>query len=218
MQPEFILNAIDKAEKFESKLSDEAIRVPFLGSLKIRALLNNLGAGATHFLEIGSHKGGSFCSTVFANENIETATVIDSWESDHMQGEGGESAYLQFVENANRFRDKNTHVQTIIGDCWEVDLNKIRYPIDLYSYDAGHSYEDQKKALTYYTPAMAKEFVYTVDDYNYGDVKSGTLDGIKEAGLKVILACELSNTTQGDDLHLNDEWWRGYGVFLLRKP
>lgn len=217
MEPNFILDAVAKADRFESRLSREAIDVPFLGSLKIRALLNNLGAGAKHVLEIGSHKGGSLCSTVFANDNIETVTAIDSWESDHMAGEGGESAYLQFIENINKFKSKETALDIIISDCWSVDLSRIKKPIDLYGYDAGHSYEDQKMALTYYKPAMAQKFVYCVDDYHYGDVKRGTIDGILECGFEIIQECELTNTTKGDDLHLNDEWWRGYGVFLLAK-
>lgn len=209
-----IKEAIKKAEKFESKLTDEVRDVPFLGSLKIRALLNNLGEIGEHLLEIGSHKSGSFCSTIFKNDNLKTITAIDSWESDE---NSEDKAYPQFIDNTNKFKPDTAELNVIVGDCFSVDLNKIKNKIDLYGYDAGHSFDDQKNALLYYKPILADEFIYLCDDWTYQRVKEGTLQGIKEGGYKVLFEQELLNTTQGEDLHLNDEWWRGYYVALLKK-
>lgn len=211
---EAIKLAIEKADKFKSKLSDAAMDVPFLGSLKIRALLNNLGELATHFLEIGSHKSGSCSSTIFKNDNIKSITVIDSWESD---ATNEDKAYPQFMANTLKFKPEGSELKVIVADCFEVDVFNIENKIDLYGFDAGHSLEEQKKALTYYKDALAEEFIYVCDDWAYGDVKEGTLAGIKEGGYEVLFERELLNTTQGEDLHLNEEWWRGYAIFLLRK-
>src|SRR4051812_17605506 len=79
---EAIKNAISKADQMQSNMPLSALEVPFLGSLKIRALLNNLGAIATHVADVGSHKGGSMCSMLAGNKNIISATAIDSWASD----------------------------------------------------------------------------------------------------------------------------------------
>lgn len=209
---ERIQKAIDDAEQFKSKLSKEAIEVPFLGSLKIRALCNNLGALVAHFCEVGSHRGGSFCSTIYGNDNLISITAVDSWESDAM----GEGAFEDFGKNTSRFAPSCVDFKYIISDCFSFDLKEIANKINLYSYDAGHSFQDQKKALTYYKNAMADEFIYCVDDYFWGDVREGTLAGIKEGGFDVIAKWELKNATPGDG-HFNEEWWRGYGVFLLRK-
>lgn len=210
-----IKNCIERADKFQSKLSAEAIAVPFLGSLKIRALLNNLGALATHVLEIGCHKSGSLSSTIYENHNIKSITAIDSWESDETNED---KAYPQFIENTMRFKPENSELNVIVGDCWDVPLTNIKHPIDFYNYDAGHSEQDQMEALTHYKDVLADEFIYVCDDWQYGDVKKGTMEGIKWGGYEVLFDVELLNTEPyTEDEHRNMEWWRGYYVALLKK-
>ena len=210
---EAIKMAIDKAEQFQSKLTDAAKDVPFLGSLKIRALLNNIGEIGNHYGDWGCHKAGSMCSAIYGNDNLKYITAIDSWESDHMEGD---KAYPVFVENVAKFKPKNSELNVIIEDVFKVDLSLIKHKVDIYSYDCGHSYLDQKMALTYYKPILADEFIYLCDDWTYGEVKEGTMDGIKEGGYEILFEKELLNETQGNDLHLNMEWWRGYYVALLK--
>lgn len=210
---EAIKLAIEKADRFESKLTDEVRDVPFLGSLKIRALLNNIGELGNHYGDFGCHKSGSMCSAIYGNDNLTNITAIDSWESDHMEGD---KAYPVFIENVNKYKPAKADLNVIIEDVFKVDLTKIKGKIDVYSYDCGHSFLDQKLALTYYKPILADEFIYLCDDWTYGEVKQGTLAGIKEGGYEILFEQELLNTTQGEDLHLNQEWWRGYGVFLLK--
>jgi hypothetical protein len=212
---EAIKNAISKADQMQSNMPLSALEVPFLGSLKIRALLNNLGAIATHVADVGSHKGGSMCSMLAGNKNIISATAIDSWASDETNAD--DKAYPQFIDNVNKLKSENTELNVIVGDCWGVSLDLIHNKIDLYSYDAGHSKEDQKQALIYYKGMLADEFVYVCDDWEYGEVKEGTMDGVSEGGYEILFQQELLNplgTTEGD--HLNEHWWRGYAVFLLK--
>lgn len=211
---EKINNAISKAENLQSKLlNTRAYEVPALASLKIRNLLNNLGELCTNYMECGVHVGGSFCSSLYSNYNIKNAYAIDSWASDHMQGEVHE---IDFRLNVAKFIPRTTNLKIIKSDCFDVHLSEIEQPIDFYLYDAGHSREDQANALIYYKPVLANNFIFCVDDYGWGEVKQGTLDGIKNGGFEIISSWELLNETQGDG-HYNDEWWRGYGVFLLKK-
>jgi hypothetical protein len=212
---EAIRSAIDKADKFQSKLSAEAIATPFLGSLKIRALLNNIGELATNVMDIGCHKGASCVSMIYGNNNIENIVAIDSWESDETNED---KAYPQFIANVTKFKPAASELNVIVGDCWEVSLGLIPIKIDLYSYDAGHSQSDQMNALLYYKDVLADEFIYLCDDWAYGDVKAGTMDGIAEGGYEILFQQELLNpegSTEED--HLNDHWWRSYAVFLLKK-
>src|ERR1700743_2238233 len=78
--------AIEMAILGKSKLSPLALSIPMLGSLRIRHLLNNLGAISTTFLDVGSHVAGSYCSTVYKNENLKYSAAVDSWESDAITG------------------------------------------------------------------------------------------------------------------------------------
>lgn len=210
-----IKEAINKADRFESKLSAQAIMVPFLGSLKIRALLNNLGELATHICDIGCHKSGSMSSMLYGNNNIKSATAIDSWASDETNED---KAYPQFLENTQKFKPAITELNVIVGDCWEIDLSLIPNKIDLYSYDAGHSRIEQRDALIYYKDMLADEFIFVCDDWAYQQVKEGTLEGIKDGGYEVLFEKELLNPEGStEDDHLNDHWWRSYAVFLLKK-
>lgn len=203
-----IKQAIEKAEKRQSKLLSVNFDVPALASLQIRHLLNNLGELSTHYLECGPHKGGSFTSSISHN-NLLSVTAIDSFESDHMDGE---TAKIQFLNNVEIHCPKQTKFKLIQSDCFTVDLGQIENKIDLYLYDAGHSEDDQRQALTYYYPILADEFILCVDDYDLPEVKIGTEKGIKEMNLEVLF----EETLIGND-HDNESWWRGYYVALLKK-
>lgn len=212
---EQIDEAIEKAIRLESKLTPLALSVPMLGSLRIRHLLNNLGAISTKIIDCGSHRGGSYCSMVFKNRNLIHACAIDSWESDKDLPEN-EKNEVDFRENAEMFTPRETAMQIIKSDAFAVDFGGMYKDHDLFSYDAGHSRLDQKMALTYYRPVLADEFIYCCDDWAFGEVKEGTMEGIEEGGYEILYQRELYNETPGDG-HLNNEWWRSYAVFLLKK-
>jgi len=205
--------SIERAIKRQSQITQDSLNVPALASLRIRHLLNNLGALSTKYLEVGVHKGGSFCSTVCKNI-LFSATAIDSFESD--EAYHTDQAKPQFLENAHKLLEPCTKFNLIVGDSFGIDLNQIVNGIDLFLYDASHSYEDQKNALIYYKPVLADEFIYCCDDWMYDRVKEGTMDGIEQGGYEILHKRELINETPGDD-HNNEQWWRSYAVFLLKK-
>jgi hypothetical protein len=90
--------------------------------------------------------------------------------------------------------------------------------VDLYCFDADHSYDSQRKAMTHFLPSMADEFIVVVDDWQYGDVKRGTLDGLSESGCEILFQQELLNTEPyTEEEHRNMEWWRGFYIALLKK-
>jgi hypothetical protein len=210
---EQIESCIEMAVKKESKLSPLALSIPMLGSLRIRHLLNNLGAISNSFLDVGSHVAGSYCSAVYKNDNLKYSAAVDSWESDAITGR---SCYQEFTDNVLLCKPLELELLVEKSDCFSVDLTQFKHPFDLYSYDAGHSRSDQKNALVYYKPILADEFIYCCDDWLYEQVKGGTMEGIKEGGYEILHQRELINETPGDG-HLNDEWWRSYAVFLLKK-
>jgi hypothetical protein len=210
MTPELIENAIERAIARQSKLTDEALRVPMLGSLQIRHLLNNLGGMATHYMEHGVHKGGSFCSAIFGNQLV-TATAVDCFESDKRNNV--DPAEPIFLANAHKFLHSGTTFTLFKSDSFALKPEKIENPIDLYYFDGDHSYESQRKALTHFKDQMDEEFVYCVDDFMLDDVRFGTQDGIKDGGYEVLFEKELVTNHEYD----NESWWRGFYVALLKK-
>ena len=206
-----IKEAIEKADKMVSRLDEKSIMVPALASLRIRHLLNNLGAISSVAVDHGSHVGGSFCSIVANNSNLKIAVSIDSWESDETEGHEYEK---DFRKNAETFIQKETKLKVVKSDSFAVDLSILPKDIDLYYFDGSHDAESQCKAITYYLPVMADEFIYCVDDFMLEEVKEGTARGIKESGVEVLFEQELITDHEYD----NDSWWRGWKVFLLKKP
>ncbi len=56
-----------------------------------------------------------------------------------------------------------------------IDTGKIKKPIDLYFFDGCHSVDAQYKAVSYFLPAMAKEFIMVIDDWDMNKVRVGTM-------------------------------------------
>jgi hypothetical protein len=210
-----IKEAIEKAKNHQSKMDQTAWSVPALSSLKIRHLMNNLGAISTKYMEHGVHKGGIFCSVLRNNPNIEIAYWGDSFASDKITGEDVEN---QFMENAMKcISGTDTILLGEVSDTFDLPSN-FGDDVDLYLFDADHSYASQRKAMTHFLPSMANEFIVCVDDWQYGDVKRGTIDGLVDSGCHILFQEELVNPEPyTEDQHLNDLWWRGYAIFLLRK-
>lgn len=197
--------AIEKAERRESTLTPLALSVPALSSLNIRHVMNNLGAISNTYLECGSHRGGLFCSAICNNPNLAYACAIDNWASDDM----GENAEKDFDENVDMIKSSNTRIIKIKADCFSGYTAGM---YDLYLYDAGHSFEEQKQALTYEGHILTDEFVFCVDDFDWSEVKNGTMYGIREMGYEILF----EKVFKGND-HDNEGWWNGFAVFLLKK-
>lgn len=206
---ELIEQAIEKALRRESKLTPLAMAVPALSSLNIRHLMNNLGAISTRYLEHGTHKGGLFCSTISANSNLKNVTAVDSWASDETNEDKAEP---QFYDNVYMLKPLDTYFTAFKKNSFDISPDLISGPIDLYLFDADHSEDSQCRALTHFLPAMAEEFIFCVDDWDFPEVEAGTWRGLKESGVEILF----SWIAAGND-HDNDGMWNGFAVFLLKK-
>lgn len=204
-----IKSAIENAKNLQSKMDQTAWSVPALSSLRIRHLMNNLGSISKRYLEIGVHKGGLFCSTIRNNPNIQFANANDSFASDETNED---KAYLQFISNVDKCKSLETSLILSIGETFEVAPSSIFGKIDLYLFDADHSYESQRKAMTHFLPAMADEFIVCVDDYDWEDVCRGTQVGIQEASVDILF----EEVWKGND-HDNNGAWNGFYIALLKK-
>lgn len=210
---EQIQDAIERGLKHESGMTDLAWSVPALASLKGRHILNNLGAISERYLECGNHKGGTFVS-VLCNNKLISATGIDSFASDEPYH--NDQAEPQFLENVKLLLQLETNFYFHKCDVFNADLSSVEKNIDFYFYDASHGRADQKNALIYYKPILAEEFIYVCDDWEFGEVKMGTLEGINEGGYDILFERELLNPSKTEE-HQNNWMWRGYAVYLLRK-
>lgn len=205
---EQIEQAIQKAIKRESKLSKEALEVPSFTSLNIRHLLNNLGAISTSYLDCGSHKGGSFCSAVYANDNLKCAVSIDNYGE---FSKGGETR-LEFLKNAQTFSPKGMDWHSIEQDCFTVKAFPCKF--DMYLYDAIHSESGQQRAVSCFLEWLTDEYIFLVDDWSFDGVERGTRNGIKLSGVEVLYE-KILETPEG--VAHNEAWHNSFAVFYLRQ-
>jgi hypothetical protein len=205
---EQIKDVITKAEKRESKLSKEALEVPSMTSLNIRHLLNNLGGISTNYLEVGTHKGGHFCSVGY-NNNLNRMVAIDNYSEFYKDGE----TKKEFFQNSEQFIPKETKWSLIEEDCFIVKDLPIGY-FDFYNFDGQHTESSQQRAVSCFLPNLTKEFIFVVDDWAFNGVERGTRTGIMLAGLEVLFEQVFTTPDGGEP---NEFWHNAYAVFLLKQ-
>lgn len=165
-----------------------------------------------NYLEIGTWYGSSSISAVY--KNIINGLFIDNWS--------------QFGGDANVFK---TAIEKYMGksqcyllesDCWKVDLDKIPFkPFNIYLFDGAHTYDDHYRSLIYYYPVLADVFIFLVDDWNWPEVRDGTMEAIRELGLHILFRHEeFVSSKELEDMPRHagkNTWWNGIGIFLLSK-
>jgi|SRR6185312_2909097 len=203
--------AIGKSIRRDSNLTPLAMAVPALSSITLRHLMNNLGAICTRYMEHGVHRGGLFCSTICGNPSIKMAVAVDNWASDETNEEKAEP---EFLDNMNSLICHSTKGLVIKANSFDVRPEDVcgNGPVDMYLFDADHSEDSQCRAITNFISAMADQFVFCVDDYDWPDVYNGTMRGIRECNLEILA----QYIFKGND-HDNDGFWNGFAVFLLKK-
>ena len=179
--------------------------VPGYSSPKVRRLLNNLcsNPGAI-YLEIGTHLGSTFIPALHGNESL--ATCIDNWSLDgHTKAD--------FQANLNRFLP-GRDVVVIESDAFQVDLNLIDQPVDVYFYDGPHDRNSQYMAFSYFNSVLADRFVVLIDDVRWVEPREETQRAIKDLKYKNLWERTLPAKGRTD----LEAWWDGLYIALLEKP
>ena len=200
---EIIDTALQGAGK--SKLTEQPLSVGGFISPNNRHFLNNLGAISKHYFEIGSHIGSSLISTVYGNDNLLSATACDNFSLFN-----NDDSKKFFLQNCD------THIKgrysLLEKDAFTVQRDEL-LPIDLFLVDGAHDYKSQLDAITYFAPFLADECIVVVDDFSWSEVNRVTMDGIRDAGLKIEYFMTLWSGKESDCGEQG--FWNGYCVFLI---
>jgi hypothetical protein len=205
----FIIDdAFNKAEKGESKITQEIIEMSGMSGTKTRHFYNNLLNNENiRYLEIGTWKGSSVCSAMCNNKA--KVVCIDNWSEPW----GDYIPKGEFLINFEKFKGEND-AQFIEGDCYNIDVESLS-KFNIYMYDGNHSKENHYKALTYYYNCLDDIFIYIVDDWNWVDVRDGTNEAIHDLNLKKIYEKEVLIPWNDDSSPKN--WHNGMYVVVLQK-
>jgi hypothetical protein len=192
------------AELKISNIDDFIKNIDGMTGIKTRHFYNNLvGMEDSRYLEIGTWKGSSICSAMLNNQA--KILCIDNWS----QFSGPKDEFLN-----NFYHCKGQNDATFMEvDCFQIDVNNIgKY--NIYMYDGDHTYEAHYKSLNYFIDCLDDTFIFMIDDWNWEDVRRGTLDSIKNLNLEILWNKEIYTPVQDA---ANQEWWNGISVFVLKK-
>ena len=194
-----------------SKITEDIIKMDGMSGTNTRHFYNNLlNTPDARYLEIGTWKGSSVCSGM-CNNNA-TIVCIDNWSEF-----GGPKS--EFLVNFEKFKGTN-NAFFIENDCYKVDVSTLP-KFNIYMYDGNHTNENHYKALLHYYNCLDDIFIFIVDDWNWKDVREGTIDSIKTLNLSVLYEREIRTTT--DDTHPawgsepQKKWHNGIYVAVLQK-
>jgi hypothetical protein len=204
--------ALRDALGLKSKLPDWILTMPGMSGRKYRRLINQLVALAPQprYLEVGSWAGSTACSAMFGN--AAPVTCIDNWSEF-----GGPRA--SFDEAVAAARSEQIDLRIIEEDFRKVDYADIG-AYNIYLFDGPHEYQDQFDGVMMAQPALTDEHILIVDDWNWPQVRQGTVDAIGQLNLRMISGVEIK-TTQ-NDAHPqasfeNSEWHNGYLMAVLAR-
>jgi hypothetical protein len=173
---------------------------------KTRHFYNNLlEMQDARYLEIGTWKGSSVCSAMCNNKA--KILCIDNWSEF-----GGPKS--EFLVNFEKFKGEND-ATFIENDCYKVDVSMLP-KFNIYMYDGNHSIESHYNALLHYYNCLDEIFIYIVDDWDWKDVRDGTISSIQKLNLKVLYEQEIRISSGGTHTE-NETWWNGIYVAILQK-
>jgi hypothetical protein len=201
--------SFENSENNVSKLSDDIISMWGMSGIKTRHLYNNLcSIDNCNYLEVGTHKGSSFVSSVYKN-NV-NSIAVDNWS------EFGGPKY-EFLQNVQLHCSEN-RVAVIEKDCYELEDSDIKPYFDfadIYLFDGCHTTECHRLGITKMVKFLSKFSIIVIDDWGWVDtVQKGTYQGLEESGLIVHKKIE-KITNQGQTGP--QEYWNGFGLFVCER-
>lgn len=200
-----IKEAIEQAQNLSSKIDSETMsQLKGLSSPRVRHLLNNLAAQAKSYLEIGVYLGGTLKAALHNNDHL-NAYAIDNFSM-------SPDTRSEFYKNTDGL--KFTFFEE---DSFVLDISKIKHPIELYFFDGCHSVDAQYKAVSYFLPAMADEFVMVIDDWDMNKVRVGTHTALIDHKIKPVEKYELKGASGQSIEERNESFWGGLGIFKIIK-
>ena len=202
--------AFERAEQGLSKITQDIIAMEGMTGTKTRHFYNNLlNHTDIRYLEIGTWKGSSVCSAMYGNSA--SITCIDNWS----EFNGPKDIFLQ---NLHKYNGNNTTTY-IENDCFAIDVATLP-TFNVFMYDGNHSKHAHYKALTHYYNCLDDIFIYVVDDWNWQDVRDGTMESIADLGLEIIYEKEIRLTSDNSvtpEPLLSTGWWNGIYAAILKK-
>lgn len=137
------------------------------------------------------------------------AVFIDNWSLFN----GEKKIFLNVIE---KYSPNNLKYTVIESDCWNIPKEQIiNFPkFNIYLYDGGHTYTDHYNAIKCFYQFLDTNCILLIDDWNWNDVRNGTLDALKDLNIKIKYKHEIL-TEQPHYIKGKTTYWNGIGIFII---
>ena len=210
-----------------TKISDEIKFMSGMSGKKYRYLINHLVylIENPRYLEIGSWAGSTVCSALYGNKV--KAVCIDNWLKFDTE------EYLKKVYNTkDQKKEFEENIKKVLKSSENIDFKfiesdfrKVNYKelgnFNIYCYDALHDEKSQYEGISIVQSALDDVFILIIDDWNWQEVRKGTLKALDDLKISVISKIEVK-TTQDNSmpklfLGQYSDWHNGYFIAVCKK-
>ena len=207
-----VKSALQRAFANDGTLSPDVLAMEGMSGRKYRLFVSNLIGSLedARYLEVGVLKGSTLCSAIHGN--TVRAVAIDNWSQF-----GGPMS--EFLTNLARFKTAGARVSFLENDFRLVDFSSLGSH-NVYLFDGPHSRQDQVDGVVLALPALDDQFVLIVDDWNWPEVREGTMAAVKAANLHIDHLIEIRTTLHGDHgplIGAAGDWHNGYFIAAVSK-
>jgi Methyltransferase domain len=217
-----VYRAFEESKAGYSSLTPDVLAMSGMSGTMTRHLYNNLAwlklpanQGAPrplNYLEIGTWKGSSLVAAVYGNPHVH-AVCIDNWSEFGSPRQDYDANIQKFLPEAD--------LTTIEDDCFKAGVVGDTM-FDIYLYDAGHTFDDHRRAITHFASNLADVSIVVIDDWNKSYIRAGTIQGLLECDkiLTVRESFEVRHTY--DDTHTpldqaKAQYWNGIIVMVIER-
>ncbi len=204
--------ALKAAIDGRSKLPAVVRAIKGMSGQRYRTLINTLieGLDRPRYLEIGSWLGSTAAAAICGNSV--RAVCIENWSE-------FSGTKAQFLANIEKAKTSNTELRLIEHDFRNVDYRALG-KFNVFFFDGPHNEVDHRDGILVVQPSLDDRFVLIVDDWNWPQVRLGTMRGLLAAKCRVESSVRVRtthNNTRATPANEASDWHNGYFIAVARK-
>jgi hypothetical protein len=212
-----ILDSYFYSNHLSQNLPDWLMSMESMSGRKYKNFINRLISQVVdaRYLEVGTWTGSTACSAMYKNKV--KCFFVDNWEQFNPNG----NIKNLFFDHTERIKQKSPEASMSFV---EDDFRKIAYSnigkYNVYFFDGPHEEQDQYDGVVYAQPALEDEFIFICDDWNWTQVRSGTLQAFADLGIDISYSLEIRTTLDGntpENVYETSDWHNGYFIASCKK-